>query len=264
MGILPDHPSKAKLEVRCAILFGQPKVGKTSLFEGREDTLVLAFEHNSEHINSYRVFINNADTLREVMKELKNDTRFKYIVVDTITSAKPIFINIAEEMYMKTLIGKNWIQNKDKYKSIENLPNGQGWYFIRQAYDSFREYIESIDKRLIIVGHMKISSNEETGEVYKEIDMPQSIRSSLSAKAQVIGYIQRLNKNTNTISFNVGDNILSGCNVPQLANRTFVVSQMTSKGYKSYLFDILELRNLDKLDLANITTPKEEQHEGAK
>lgn len=253
MGILPDKPSKANLEVRSAIIFGQPKVGKTSLFEGREDTLLLAFEHNSEHINGYRVFIDNATTLREVMKELKSDNRFKYIVVDTITSAKSIFIDIAEEMYMKTLIGKNWLQNKEKYKSIENLPNGQGWYFIRQAYDTFRDYIESINKRLIIVGHLKISANEETGEIYKDIDIPQSIRASLSAKAQVIGYIHRANKNTNIISFNVGNNILSGCNIPQLANRSFVVSQMTNEGYKSYLFDILELRNLDSLDIENVS-----------
>lgn len=252
MGILPEKPSKPNIEIWSAIIFGQPKVGKTSLFEGREDTLLLAFEHNSEHINGYRIFIDSARTLKEVMKELKDDKRFKYVVVDTITSAKPIFIDIAEEMYTKTLIGKNWPQNKEKYKSIENLPNGQGWYFIRQAYEMFRDYIESIGKRLIIIGHMKVTNNEETGEIYKDIDMPQSIRSSLCAKAQVIGYIYRLNKNTNAISFNVGDNILSGCNVKELSNRTFVVSQQTDKKYSSFLFDILELRNLDALDIQNI------------
>lgn len=81
------------------ILFGQPKVGKTTLLSYLDNCLILDFEDGSDYVEALKIKIPNLTTLRSVCKEIKeNGNPYKFIAIDTVTAledfAKPLALSL--------------------------------------------------------------------------------------------------------------------------------------------------------------------------
>ena len=79
------------------ILFGLPKVGKTTILATLENNLILDFENGSTYIEALKVKINTLKELGEVCKAIKEAGKpYKFITIDTVTAveelAKPMAI----------------------------------------------------------------------------------------------------------------------------------------------------------------------------
>ena len=79
------------------ILFGLPKVGKTTILSTLENNLILDMENGSTYVDALKIKINSLKDLKEVCKAIKEaGSPYKYITIDTITAveemAKPLAI----------------------------------------------------------------------------------------------------------------------------------------------------------------------------
>lgn len=114
------------------LIFSPPKVGKTSLAVQLPNMLLVDTEDGSNFVDC-EVFnvirysiVNNitqGNAIFELSKYLKSlDTKYDYIVIDTITGLENIARAMATIKYKSTTIGKNFT-GKDV---VVELPNGAG------------------------------------------------------------------------------------------------------------------------------------------
>ena len=160
------------------IIFSRPKVGKSTLLTGLEDSLLLDIEDGSNYLKNIRVL--KAKTVEEIkaigklIKEAGNP--YKYIAIDTITALGPICIDYAEELYSRVPIGRYWFEpnrdgvtGKEIHGNILNLPKGGGYSFYWEAYEKIINYIMTWAPHLIQFGHVKDSEIGIKPEFHEKI-----------------------------------------------------------------------------------------------
>ena len=121
--ILPKQKVKASRKSPARlILYGPPKIGKTTLISQLDDTLILDLEKGSDFVDALKIRISSIEELKKVGETIKAEGKpYKRIAVDTCTKLEEWAEDLAKKMYMETPIGKNF-----KEKSVLTLPNGGG------------------------------------------------------------------------------------------------------------------------------------------
>lgn len=215
------------------IIFGKPKVGKTSLLSNLPKCLILDFEDGSDYISGMKLKIDSIAQLRLVGNEIKKQKYpYQYIVVDTVTALENMCINYAEDIYAATVTGKNWFtEGKPKYKTIINMPQGAGYQWLRTAYEKVLNYIRTLAPRIILIGHVKDIMLEKNGtEVNSmDLDLTGKIKRITASNSDAIGYLYRKG-NKNFISFKTSDEVSCGARPTHLKNAEFVISELKEDG----------------------------------
>ena len=215
------------------VIFSKPKTGKTTLFAGLDNCLILDLEKGSDYVEALKLQANNlADIVNIGRAILAAGKPYKYIAVDTITALQEMCIPRAEELYSKTLQGKNWFaEGKAKYRSILNLPNGSGYAWLREAFEEVVNYIKTLAPHVILVGHIKDTLLEKNGAEFtaSDLDLTGQLKRITSAKSDAIGYLFRKG-NTNILSFRTSDEIACGARPAHLKNQEIVISEIDESG----------------------------------
>lgn len=89
MGLIPTTKSKPKerFEENLTLIYGAPKVGKSTFCSQLDNPLFLDTESGLNNLEVYKTGIDSWDTFKEVYKELKSQQGklpFKTLVIDTI------------------------------------------------------------------------------------------------------------------------------------------------------------------------------------
>ena len=138
------------------ILFGLPKVGKTTVLSTLDNNLILDFENGSTYVDALKIKIDTLQTLKDVIKAIKEAGRpYKYITIDTITAVEEMAKPVALNLY------KNSPVYSDRYANVTDitrLPNGSGYTFLRQAVEAIVDLIASATDNIIICGHVRDAS----------------------------------------------------------------------------------------------------------
>ena len=66
------------------LLYGAPKVGKTTALSQLEDCLIIDTEGGANMIEGYVETVNSRQDLIKLLKEAKEGHEFKYVALDTI------------------------------------------------------------------------------------------------------------------------------------------------------------------------------------
>lgn len=238
--ILPTKPTKSKLVNPSPLLvFGKPKIGKTTAIAALENCLVINLEDKIQTTDGMITFAKDLPTLKQILVAIKEaGNPYKYLAIDTLTKLEEFCIPEAEKLYMKTPMGKDsWIKKDDngkllptcgkaKYGSIIFLPNGSGYQYVRAAFQKITTMVEQCADNIIYIAHVKDTNILKDGAEFtsSDINLLGKNKQSISAAAQAIAFMTRIGKK-NYLCFQPGDDVLSGCKIKRLDGKEILISE---------------------------------------
>lgn len=211
------------------ILFGLPKVGKTTILSTLENNLILDMENGSTYVDALKIKINTLKELKETVKAIKEAGRpYKYITIDTITAVEEMAKPLALTLYQNSpMFSPKYADVKD----ITQLPNGSGWAFLRQGVEMLVDLVASAADNLIICGHVKDTAlSEGTEGSVKDLDLGGKLKRILSAKSDAIGFVHRDEDSNLCIQFGTNGEVLTGARPSHLANKDIIVAERNDDG----------------------------------
>lgn len=211
------------------ILFGLPKVGKTTVLSTLDNNLILDFEQGTTYVDALKVQINSLKDLKECIKAIKDAGKpYKYITIDTITAVEEMAKPLAIKMYQESpMFSSRYADIKD----VTQLPNGSGWAFLRSAVETLINLIASAADNIIICGHVKDASlSEGLDGAVKDLDLGGKLKRILSARSDAIGFIHRDEESNLCINFGNSGEILTGARPKHLANKDIIVAERQEDG----------------------------------
>lgn len=212
------------------IIYGVPKIGKTSLLSTLDNNLIIDLEDGSDYVEALKVKIHSVGELSNLCKEIiKAGCPYKFITIDTVTALEEIAKPLALSMYKASALGKNFTGN-----DILSLPMGAGYGWLRQAIEKLIEVVSRAAKNIIIVGHVKDKSltdseGREVGSI-KDFDLTGKTGRILAAKSDAIGFIHRDKESNLCINFMTQGEATAGARPEHLANKDIVVAERQDDG----------------------------------
>lgn len=227
---LPKAKVPAKTQdPKYLILFGLPKVGKTTILSTLDNNLILDFEKGSTYVDALKLEINSLKELKEVIKAIRDaGNPYKYITIDTITAVEEMAKPMAIQLYQNSpMFSAKYADVKD----VTQLPNGSGWAFLRQAVEKIIDLVASVTDNIIICGHVKDSALSESADgSVKDLDLGGKLKRILSARSDAIGFVHRDENSNLCINFGQNGEILTGARPAHLANKDIVVAERNDDG----------------------------------
>ena len=222
MSKLPKKKVKAsRKSPKNMIIYGAPKIGKTTVLAQLDDCLIIDLEQGSDMLDALKVQVNSLKELGEIGKEIYQEGKpYKYVAIDTISKLEEWCEEEGKQIYLKTPMGKNFEQ-KNPGMSILSLPNGAGYLYLRMAYKKWIDRLNTLADHVILVGHLKDKMLEKKGKevAVKDLDLTGKIKQITCANADAVGYIFREGEET-MVSFDSLDDIVAGSRCEHLKGKT--------------------------------------------
>ena len=203
------------------LLYGAPKVGKTTMLSKLDDCLIIDLEDGSDMVDALKVKVKSLKELGEAGKAIHEAKKpYKYVAIDTISKLEEWCEADAKVLYMQTPMGKNFEQ-KNPGASVLSLPNGAGYLYLRIAYKKWIDRLNTLADHIILVGHLKDKMLEKKGKevAVKDLDLTGKIKQITCANADAVGYLYREDEKT-MISFDSMDDITAGSRCDHLKGKT--------------------------------------------
>lgn len=220
ISIKPIEPTRTNPQK--LLIFGLPKIGKTTILALLNDCLLLDLENGSDFVKATKVKVNDLKDIYDAGKEiLKQNKPFKYIAIDTVTKLEDFVVPLAVKRYTETIQGKNYTG-----KDVRKLPDGNGYLYFREAFFEVIDYINSLADNVIYIAHTKDKRINRLGEEFscKEVDLTGKISSLLSASSDAIGYMYRKDNKT-LLNFTGNEEILCGSRCKHLRGKNIVIAE---------------------------------------
>lgn len=225
---LPTEITQAtNRDSRYMILFGKPKVGKTTICAALKDSLIIDLEDGSWHVDCKSIRASKVSEIGLIIQAIKakkqetGEWPYKFIIVDSVTRLEEMAEELALQLYKSDPIGKNF-----QGTEILKLPNGAGYRWLREAMNKVIDSLREIAPHLILIGHTKLSMvRKEDVEVSEmSIDLTGKISEQLLGEADTVGYVYR-DKNETRINFMAGDDCIVGSRVEHVRNKDIVIAK---------------------------------------
>lgn len=174
---LPTTPlPKVTQDPKNLIIYGVPKIGKTTLLATLESNLIIDLEEGSDYVEALKVKIKSIKELSELCAEIKKANKpYKFITIDTVTALEELAKPLALKLYKESPQGSNFTGS-----DVLAAAHGSGYAFLRTAIEKLINLISDCAPNIIIVGHVKdkaIGSSEGSTEgTLKEFDLTGKIK----------------------------------------------------------------------------------------
>ena len=200
--VLPMEPLEAETQNPTRlILYGPPKVGKTTFAAQLSNNFIIDLEEGTKSIAALKAKVNSLDELKIVGTKIKNaGYPFKYITIDTVTTLEDWCEWQATYDYMASIVGKKFnkddngnLLDRSMWESVLSLPNGGGYLWLRLAYKRWIDALATLAPHIIMIAHLKDKVIEKQGKEVsaKDLDLTGRIKAIACAGADAIGYIYR-------------------------------------------------------------------------
>ena len=191
------------------LLYGAPKVGKTSMLSKLNDCLIIDTEHGANMIEGYIESVSNRDELLELLIELKEskDVKYKYIALDTIDK-------IAEWAERR-------VCEEEQVRALADLAFGKGYGLMREKVSKTIEAFSCVTEHLIIVGHRKAAYAVTEGNpivIPESLDMTGKLKNIIMSMSDAIGYVFR-DEDKLKVSFQANEAIEAGSRCEHLKGK---------------------------------------------
>lgn len=136
-------PAKTALEDLTVLIYGSPKIGKSTLASKFDAPLFLATEAGLNHLEVHQLPCPDWRTFTEACAEVaKGKHKFHTIVIDTIDNAHHICVE-----YMRAKLG---IQHES------DLEWGKGWAAVKEEFSRVLTKLSLLPYGLVMVSHADI------------------------------------------------------------------------------------------------------------
>ena len=239
---LPKTKTKAsRINPRKIILFGKPKIGKSTALANLDDCLILDLEGGTDYLDALKIDVMQIsksneispiaalkqviDSLKEANKA-KNGFIYKYGAIDTISVLEEMVLPIAKMLYQKTPMGRNF-----QGDNVLELANGAGYQYTRQALWMVLDELEECFDTLIILAHLKDKLLEKEGKEMTErgIDLIGKSAAILSANVDAIGYMYREDNKT-LVNFQPSESVTCGSRCEHLKDKKITLIESDDSG----------------------------------
>ena len=175
------------------IIYGPPKIGKTTALSKLENCLIIDLEDGSDMVDALKIKVNSLAELAEVGKAIISEGKpYKYIAIDTITQLEVWCEEEAKKMYQETPMGKNF-DPQNKGLSVLSLPQGAGYLWLRKAFMKWFHRLSKLADHVIFVGHLKDKYLTKNGKEVKanDLSLTGKLREITCASTDAIGLVYR-------------------------------------------------------------------------
>lgn len=242
MIILPTQKINAsRKNPRKIILFGKPKIGKSTALANLDNCLILDLEGGTDYLEALKIDIigeaRKQDVepivaLKQVINSIKeanianNGFVYKYGAIDTISILEEMVLPVAKKLYQKTPMGRNF-----QGENVLELPNGAGYQYTRAALWMVLDELEQCFETLVILAHLKDKYLEKEGKEMMErgIDLIGKSASILSANVDAIGYMYREDNKT-IVNFTPSETVTCGSRCEHLKNQKITLIESDDSG----------------------------------
>lgn len=144
--LLPkEKTNKAKrFEDEITLIYGDPKIGKSTFCSGFENALFLDSETGLSNLSVYRVGIDGWETFIETYKELRD------LVKAGKCPYKPLVFDTIDNIYQ---FCADYVCKKNGLKHPSDLDYGKGWNMVRTEFNTAMQAYKSLDLGVIYVSH---------------------------------------------------------------------------------------------------------------
>jgi hypothetical protein len=187
------------------LLYGPPKVGKTTMLSKLDKCLILDTEKGARMVAGSIVEVDTRKSLIDVLKQAKEGHEFDYIAIDTIDKV----VQWAEDA----------VCEENQVQALADLPFGKGWGLARDKVMNTIRHFSNICDHLIIIGHRKTAKAVVEGQATIEpesLDITGRLKNMIMADCDAIGYVFRDEEEALKVSFKANDAIEAGSRSPHL------------------------------------------------
>ena len=211
--ILPKEAKKAAehIDPSVLILYGPPKVGKTTVLEQLPGALIIDTEMGSRHISGLVAEIGNLTEFSQIYREVKalKYNHYPFIALDTLDNLV------------------NWIEadvcRLNNVSSVADMPFGAGYDAVRTRTITTIRRFREVTSRLVLIGHRKRTLiGEKSVEVKVDmLDLTGKLKNMLMAEADAIGYVHRSPADSTKlmVSFVASEDLEAGSRSKHLAGK---------------------------------------------
>lgn len=227
MLILPTEKVPASsVNPQFLILYGRPKSGKTSSVAQLYNNLIIDLEGGSKFIDAMAVQARSIKDLGEIASAIRQKNTevghsfYKRITIDNATRLEEICLSYAATLYRQSPVGKNW-----KGDDVRTLPNGSGYFYLRQAVQKVISMFRELCDEFILIGHVKDVMIDNNGEELSEmaLDLVGKLSSIVCGEADAVGLVYRKGNETH-ISFKGGDGTIKEARARHLQGEDIVIA----------------------------------------
>jgi hypothetical protein len=210
------------IDPRVLILYGAPKVGKTSVLSQLPGCLIVDLEDGTDYLSALKVKASNMAELEAIAQSLRNPpNQYPYIAIDTVSKMEDWAELQGTNRYKANPTGKNFTGN-----SVLELPHGHGYLWLRLAFQELLGMFSGTTSRLILVCHLRDKFLDKGGSevAVKDLELTGKIRNITASKADAIGYMFRdVSKNQGRlmVSFQTFEQVSCGSRCDHLKGQAF-------------------------------------------
>ena len=205
MSLIKTNRKAISSNPKIMLLYGAPKVGKTTTLSQLDNCLIVDTEQGSHMIDGTIAECRSRQDLISLLEELIDiKTQYKYIALDTID-------NIAD-----------WAEysvcEEENVRAVQDLPFGKGFGLVRQKVMNTIDAFSRITDHLIIIGHRKVAYAVADGSnlvVPESLDLTGKTKNLIMSKCDAIGYVYR-DEDDLRVSFKANDAVEAGSRCPHL------------------------------------------------
>tara|TARA_R100001594_G_scaffold143215_1_gene190926 strand:- start:3981 stop:4655 length:675 start_codon:yes stop_codon:yes gene_type:complete len=210
MKLVKEKRKAVSVNPSTLLLYGAPKVGKTTMLSQLDDCLIIDTEKGSRMIEGYIQEVNSRDELIDTLIAIKEskDVKYKYIAIDTIDK-------VAEWAERR-------VCEEEGVNSIADLAFGKGYGLVREKVAKTVSAFKEVADHLIIIGHRKVAyavTEGSTTVIPESLDLTGKLKNVIMAGADAIGYVYRNDKQELMVSFKANDTIEAGSRCPHLKGK---------------------------------------------
>ncbi len=225
---LPSQPTRpSHIDPKVLILYGAPKVGKTSALSQLPGNLIVDLEDGTDYLTSLHLKAHNMSELEQIAQRLREELvktgkpAYRFVSIDTVSAMEDWAEIRGTERYKANPTGKNF-----QGSSVLELAHGHGYLWLRLAFQELLGLFSGTTERLILVCHLRDKFLDKGGQevAVKDLELTGKIRNITASKADAIGYMFRdatKNQGQLMVSFQTLEQVSCGARCEHLKGQVF-------------------------------------------